>query len=117
MDRVEFSAYYNSAWHSLDSDSDGSDGWSCVWSTYTVPAGTIKLKAVGYDNYDNQSPPQIVNLQLTNEAVKNAGGYEARAGDSEHNADPVTPQVVLPPAAPELGPPGNHKPATRLYLY
>ena len=117
MDRVEFSAYYNDTWNFLNTDNDGSDGWTCVWSTYTVPTGTIKVRAVGYDNYNNPSLPQIVNLQLTKEAVKNAGGYEARAGSSEQPADPVTAPVVLPPAAPDPGPPGNHKPAPRLYLY
>lgn len=48
VDRVSFSAFYDGAWHSIGTDSDGSDGWTVNWDTSSVTDQVIKIEATAW---------------------------------------------------------------------
>lgn len=65
VDRVEFSAWYDGAWHFIESDNDGSDGYYVTWDVSGLADRSgLRLEARNVDPGGNQGATAVDNLTL-----------------------------------------------------
>jgi len=48
VERVDFQAYYDSAWHDIASDTNGVDGWGITWDNLGIADQGVQLRAIAW---------------------------------------------------------------------
>jgi len=100
--RVTFSAHYNNSWHTLYSDTNGSDGWSYLWPTYNLTEQMIDVRAEIEDSLGNIEVIQLPDIGLSRSHTI-GGIYSSREGNiqTEESFEAPRPAADVVETAPE----------------